>query len=355
MKIGFNRSNLKRVLYWFVILLVLAVLVLWFTRNMIANTLLENAIAKITAKSNKAGVELVELRTGEMQIPSPFRATMQNVETQFDVGKKNQKQLRSEFEATEVEVTAAGVFPPKVRVKINDFSVKFHEEDLPRDFPFDVFYQGTFESAPMPLLNPEQGLLDALSRLRTLFAENSVDADCNFSGYVSVVADREKMDALIYTEELPSGEKRLRFKKQDLESIIKKADVRIGDDMVNILSEYPLRAPLILAISKKAKESAKAKKARDASYPDDAFRHIQSSYHLTKAFGAEFAKRITDSHETLAGNTVNERLMDYHNNAVARQLVEEKVKEQELEKIILTDPRVIRDPNEVPNFKKLLK
>jgi hypothetical protein len=108
-----------------------------------------------------------------------------------------------------------------------------------------------------------------------------------------------------------------------------------------------------MLITKKAQKVSKEAKAQDPSFPEDAYRHVTWSYLLAKTFGADFAKRITDSHETLDGNTENERLMDYHNNAVAREFAATGVKEAALRQLVLESPRVIRSPEEVEGVSNL--
>ena len=352
-----SKSKISKKLVTFVgVSLFLLVCVIWFSRHAIANAVIDEALVKVAAKSKKVGIELVDMNSGEIEIASPLEAQVQNLKTDFDIGVRNEDKIRSRFESQNVEVTAAGIFPPMVRVRLQDFSLKFHPEDVPADFPFEGFRSGSFISAPLPVLDPEQAIRNTLGRLESLFDENEVKADFNFSGYVTVhVKKDESIAALLYTENLGDGVRRLRFRRKDLEKIVEKANFRVSDGMLDILSEYPLRAPVLVAISHKAKKDAELKKKQDAHYPDDAFRHITWSYNLTKTFGPEFAKQVTDSHETLDGNTPSERLMDFHNNAVARNLVAEGLKSDALEQIILSDPRVIRNPNEVTGFNGLLK
>ncbi|MFD2158273.1 DUF6973 domain-containing protein [Rubritalea tangerina] len=311
----------------------------------------DRVVAKVAEKSKKAGVELVGLEGGAIQIPSPFEARSQGVVSEFDIGITNKDKVRSRIEAQAVEVTAAGIFPPKIRVQVQDFSVVLHSEDVPEDFPFGGFRSGSFMSAPMSLLSPESALRESYGRLEALFDENEVDADFNFSGYVSVpVGGDVTVDALLYTERLDNGKRALRFKVEDLEQIRDKAQLNVSDAMLEILATYPLRAPVIMYLSDDARKRAKEKKVANSQFPEDAYRHVNWSYELTKVFGGGFAKLVTDAHETLDGNTKQERLMDYHNNAVAREFALSGVARNQLEKLILNDPRVIRSPDEVDGY-----
>ncbi|WP_018968713.1 DUF6973 domain-containing protein [Rubritalea marina] len=329
---------------------------LWIARHSIVNTVIDRGLVKVTSLAANYQVELKDLDSGPMHIPTPFDMNVQDLRSEFDIGFNNRDKIRSRFEADKVELMIERILPPVARFTIEGFSLKLHPDDMPDDFPFDHFNSGVFLSQPIPVSTPKQSVKAAYAQLLELFTRNKVDADFNFSGNVAVPVKRgELVDVLLYTEKLKDGARRLRFKREDLEKLAAKSDVRLSSDTLDILSDFPLRVPFIMLITHDAKSSAATMRQGNKAYPEDAHRHITWSYHLTKEFGPAFAKRVTDSHETLDGNTPNERKMDYHNNAVARELVAEGVRAEQLSDIILNDPRVIRDPNEVPKRSKLLR
>lgn len=329
---------------------------LWVFRHAIANALIDEALVKAESLMKKVDIELVDLESGPVEIPSPMLARVANLRTDFDVGVTNRDKLRSRIEVGLMEVHVAGVFPPQARLVVDDFSLQFHPDDVPPDFPFDRFHDGRFMSSKIPVLDPQHAMRRSLDRLATLFTENEVAADFEFSGRVSInTGPNGVADARLYTERLDDGKNRLRFDLDDLKAVATQAKVRISNDMLAILSEYPLRVPVIMVVTSQAKHESEARKAADPQFPEDAWRHVTWSYDLTSEFGPEFAKRITDAHETLDGNTPDERAMDYHNNAVARALVERGVPRDQLERIILSDGRVIRSPSEVAGREGLMR
>jgi hypothetical protein len=85
-------------------------------------------------------------------------------------------------------------------------------------------------------------------------------------------------------------------------------------------------------------------KARDDSFPYDAYKHIYLSYHLTMAFGPDFARELTDAHETIPNNTAAERKMDFINNEIGRNYALSGISPDYLLQRLLSDPQVIRDP-----------
>lgn len=334
--------------------LLAALFCLWSSRNIIAESLLRKSVAVVEKKSHELGVELSNIKSGQIRVSPTLEVTVPKVVAEFDLRERNNDDLRSKVEIEELSVTP--VLPASARLDMRSFSIQFHPDDLSPKFPFESFHDARFQSSVLPVTNPQEALNLSLGRVKTLFAENEVTADFNLFGTVQLEGrSGEKEDALLYTEDAGDGKKRLRFKLEDLQRIAEKGNVRVGEDTLRVISEYPLRAPVIMMITKKAQKISKEAKKLDPSFPEDAYRHVTWSYLLAKTFDAAFAKRITDSHETLDGNTENERLMDYHNNAVARQFVAEGIKEEQIRQLVLESSRVIRSPEEVPVRAELLR
>ncbi|MGE9270125.1 MAG: DUF6973 domain-containing protein [Verrucomicrobiales bacterium] len=348
------RRGLARVSLAAAVTLLLGVAVLWLLRHAIANAFVDEALGAIAGKAEGVGIHLVDLQSEPVEIPTPFEVRMPEVRSEFDLGPSNRNQLRSDFSAGLIRGTVAGVFPPKARLHVEDFSLKFHEEDLPEDFPFDSFHDGEFHSSPLPVSDPNQAVDHMLAKLKELFRKNEVEGDFDFSGDVSIhLGPVGSVDARLFTEDASDGFRRLRFDRDDLVSIAKQAGVVLADEELDLLSKYPLRAPLLVLIANHAKQLSKQEAEADPSFPEDAYRHVLWSYQLTKAFGPAFAQKVTDAHETLPNNTEDERAMDYHNNATARQFALDGVPAAELRQKVLQDPQVIRDPAELSSTEPL--
>ncbi|MFC5050220.1 DUF6973 domain-containing protein [Rubritalea spongiae] len=327
---------------------------LWASRNLIAESLMDDVVHAVEAKSHKVGVKLSSVESGQVRVSPGLEVTIPKVVAEFDLKESNKDQLRSNIEIEELSVKPAML--ARARVDARNFEIQFHSEDLPPKFPFKSFSNGRYQSSALSVVNAQEAIKLVLERLKILFTENEVEADFNFFGTVQLEGrEGEREDALLYTEDAGGGKKRLRFKLEDLQRIAKKANLHVGEDTLRVISEYPLRAPLIILLTRRAQEVSKAAKKEDSSFPEDAYRHVTWSFLLTKNFGEAFAKRITDSHETLDGNSPNERLMDYHNNAVAREFAVSGVKESEIRELVLVSPRVIRSPDEVAGYSELLR
>ena len=78
--------------------------------------------------------------------------------------------------------------------------------------------------------------------------------------------------------------------------------------------------------------------------PEGSYRHILWNYLLTRQFGAEFAKKVTDAHEIgdREGESDAIHRVDFHNNAIGIRYALEGIPEAEVL------PRVLSDRNVVP-------
>ena len=121
----------------------------------------------------------------------------------------------------------------------------------------------------------------------------------------------------------------------------------LADDLTDaeatLISHHPFRVPTLLRIMNDARtESERYKNVK--AVPEDAYRHVLWSYLLTREYGPEFAKKITDAHEE--GDDTNaeaEHQMDYNNNTVGRQYAAAGYKRSEVLEYLLQDPKVIRE------------
>ena len=105
----------------------------------------------------------------------------------------------------------------------------------------------------------------------------------------------------------------------------------------------------MIRITRDAKNKSVAYRKADRSFPEDAFRHVYWSYHLTRQLGPEIAKQITDAHETAPGNTSQERSMDYHNNEVGRDLANTNLSENQIRILVLGSENIVRHPSQAPD------
>lgn len=184
--------------------------------------------------------------------------------------------------------------------------------------------------------------------LLSLVRSGSTSLPLSFSAISAFRLNGEMVKAALEIERHGS-ESRLTMNRESLQILSWLLMEKLTDPEVELLSHNPLKAPRLLQIRDDAQETANKAHQERADIPEDAYRHVLWSYLLTKAYGQEFAKEVTDAHEQgVTDNSAAEHQMDYTNNAVGRGYARRDYKRADLVNLLLRDPAVIRDPNGLP-------
>ena len=329
-------------------------LVVWGVASVAVPKVLERMLPRLAGNARGAGIALEELEFERIQLsPSLLRLSISNVNAMFNLKPDDRHQVRSRFDAVETIVYLNRPLQRRGGVIFDNFEVVFDPEDRPRRLPFNGFSKGYVHIHSLPLARPRQAVEEILQGLEELFLNNELVGDFEFNGEVLVRVDETTIPALVYTERQGSLF-RLRFSKPDVIKIAEASDVELSDDQVEIISLYPIRVPELIRITDEARDFSK-QEFSDQPWLADALRHVSWSYLLTREFGADFAKQVTDAHEMNPGNTPNEHLMDYNNNAVGRIFAEDGVSFEELPLHVLAHDDIVRKPEEVDSRSNLLR
>ncbi len=342
---------------WTVRLLVVVLLgwaVLWVVLQLTADRLLDRAVERLVARATAAGIEIDAVEHGGVRVsPLLAGATVREVRLRFDLHPGDSQKLRSALSVESLHILLTKPLSLRGRVRAEGFTLQFHSVDLPKEVPFDRFEDGRISLHGLPLGNPRAAIKETLNGLRELFSRNESAGPFEFEGTVEVEVDGASVPARLFTER--HGRRfRLRFDPDDIRALAAKSDIPLSGEQVEIISLYPLRVPVLLVLTARARSNARSAFPSD-NWKRDALSHIGWSYLLAGTFGSQFAKRVTDSYEALPGNTRNERLMDLHNNALGRRFAAQKVPFASLAAKVRSDPDVIRRPAEVPNRRELLR
>ena len=164
----------------------------------------------------------------------------------------------------------------------------------------------------------------------------------DFSAIASFTISNELVKALITSQRDPQSNYTLIVNKEFFKTIAWLMADDLTEAEAGLLSINPFKVPRLLEIMNSAKkESEKFKEKKEI--PEDAYRHVLWSYLLTREYGPEFSKMITDAHEQGDDtNTEAEHRMDYNNNDVGRQYALKLYKRDEILNRLLNDPNVIR-------------
>jgi hypothetical protein len=334
-------------------ILLLSVVVLWAVSAVatyrLAPRVIQDALPALEAALRPLGVGLSAVSFDDLRLaPSLTGLAVRNLRARLDLNPRDRIELASEVAVDRLDVSLNGIRPLAGRIQATGLEIRLDPADRPQHSPFDRVENGAFSMGNLPLTRLE-ALAEAMrAQLRDLFVENHAIGDVDFSGDVVLDIDGVSFWAHLYTER--QGEEfRLRFRASDIQNISDQTGMALVAEQIEIVSLYPLRAPAILLLTERARKLARLHEPDD-DWMQDAHRHVTWSFLLTQAFGPDFATQVTNAQERRPGNTPNERAMDYHNNAVGRQLVADRVALATLPARVRSDPSIIRHPDEVERF-----
>jgi hypothetical protein len=247
-----------------------------------------------------------------------------------------------------VDVRLTNPFTLSGSVRATGLEVALDPSDRLSGLPFERFGDAHLAVGNIPLANPRHAAEAIRNKLKALFLDNTAVGDVVFSGDVTIGVDALDLVAHLYTERFGDGF-RLRFRESDIQEISDRRRMGLVPEQIEIVSLYPLRAPVILLLTDQARTLAVTHEPDDI-WLQDAHRHVTWSFLLTRSFGPAFASAVTDAQEMRPGNTPNERAMDFHNNAVGRKLYAAGIAPAALPRRIREDPEIIRHPDEVDSF-----
>jgi len=209
---------------------------------------------------------------------------------------------------------------------------KIHGDYFFTIFPFDSFH---------PLI----GVKSVISEIKKFAGTGRTNVPVDFFGTIAFSMMGNDFLANLRIENR-GKENVLVMNRGDVKKMASYFDDKVITDAdIDVIAQNPLIAVKLLHIKNKARTTAMKSHENDPSIPEDAYRHVLWSYLLTKEFGEEFAKAVTDAHEEgLTGNTEAESQMDYKNNEVGREYALKGINESVIIDLVRNDLLVIRQP-----------
>ncbi|WP_200389205.1 DUF6973 domain-containing protein [Thiocapsa imhoffii] len=339
----------SRILFTSVLLLMTLWGSLWGGASMLAPSLIERAVPVVQARLEQAGVGIDDLLVSSIQI-SPWLTAIElhDLAVRIDLTHRDQRTWSLEVEISRLDLQLTRLLERRGDVQVSGMALQFIEPNPLPDLPFDRFTNAELRVTGLPLADPGQTAEVFRHKLKELFFENKALGDVRFSGDVTLRIDEDEMVAHLYSEPVGEGF-RLRFRESDIRDISESKGLALVPEQIEIVSLYPLRAPVILVLTDQARALAKRHEPNDV-WLRDALRHVAWSYSLTQTFGPDFAILVTDAQEMRPGNTPDERTMDFHNNAVGRHFAAAQIPFGSLPMRVREDPEIIRHPDEVAHF-----
>jgi len=321
----------------------------WSLTSALLPSLAREALPTLQARLEPLGIGISDIAFSGLWI-SPWLngLVLSDLEARLDLNPRDRRQVHSRLDITTLEVQLTDPLRLRGAVQATGLEVRLDPIDRPPQLPFDRFSKARVAIGDLPLGDPRQAANAIREKLKALFSENHATGEVEFSGEVILEVDGAAQIAKLYTERMGQTFK-LRFREEDIRAITQAKGMGLEPEQVEIVSLYPLRAPLILSLTDEARALA-IRHAPDDVWLQDAMRHVIWSFLLTRNFGSEFATKVTDAQELRPGNTPNERAMDFHNNAIGRRFISENVSLNSLPRRVRSDTDVIRHPDEVEDF-----
>ncbi|RLD23094.1 MAG: hypothetical protein DRI71_06215 [Bacteroidetes bacterium] len=338
---------MKRFLKLFLVLIIIT-LVGYFSGNYILTRVSHKYVAELKSKLEAKGLFFEELSYKDISIRSLRSVSINNVNLTFTLDKEiyGRKSFHSSFHAQNIIINLVSIQEAKVTFSLNNFSLHVEPGESSERKTFGEFEEAHFTcTIPISLRTPETSAKDVLLQVENLFQQNKA-IGLSLSGIAKISIGEERVKLAVKTVEKRDSVY-LHFNQTDILQAAKTFDIELAEKEAEVIANHPSLVPAMIRITGDARQKSRAYRSRDKSFPEDAFRHVYWSYHLTREFGFTLAKQITDAHETAPGNTAKERAMDFHNNEIARELAKGNLSEAQIVNLVLTSNNIIRHPSEV--------
>ena len=346
-------SRFKKILRYLLLLLLILVVVLFFVGNAILNSASQKAMRVLARRGKTHGLEINEPRFESARLSGFRSASCTDVQTELRFPKSKTLDPRRLFDVRvdRMEAWLTG----RSEVTIAAHGIAIDSNDVPPEEGDNALAESdsTGESVAvdtlqvcldLALLDPIPGLESALPELVSLAVSGSTRLALETKGVIEFSLKSKPAVVHFHTLPGPRGT-HLVLNPEDLRPLSERFQEELTDAEIELISEVPLRTARLLRIKDDAESTAQRAFDQDDQVPQDAYRHVLWSFLLTKAYGTDFARRLTDAHEEGdTGNTPAEREMDYHNNAVGRRYFKQKVARKAILARVQSESDVIREP-----------
>jgi len=324
-------------------------LIAYFSANYILKKLAIKAVSELKPRLEQKGIIIENFSYANVLLTSYNSCRITNIDMDFYLNKKlfGEESFKAHFSSKSISIRFADFNNPSFFFSFRDFSLFLEPEENKTNRPFGKLEHGYLKSRiPLYLKNPEESAREILAEVKSLFRENKTPMDLEIVAEVFLGLGEKEAKVRLYTERVKS-QTFLKFNDKDILKAAKEFDLELAEKEAEIIANYPSKVPAMIKITRDAKRLSEIEKSKNISFPEDAYKHIYWSYHLTRTFGPDLAKEITDAHETIPNNTENERKMDFHNNAIGIKYASENISTNELKNRIINSPEIIRHPDEV--------
>jgi hypothetical protein len=322
----------------------------YFAGNYFLTKVSKKYLVELREKLEAKGLFFKDLSYKDITISSIRSASINDVHVNFKLDKEiyGRKSFESTFQAESIGLKLFSLSDLSFTFSISEFSILIEPSVTSSKQTFGEFEEANLSTnIPINLRSPEASSKLVLEQVQNLFALNKA-VGLDMKGLAKITIDQA--EATLGVKTVAYGDSvRLQFNQKDVANTSALFNIELTDQEAEVISNHPSMVPNMIRITRDAKNKSVAYRKADRSFPEDAFRHVYWSYHLTRQLGPELAKQITDAHETAPGNTSQERSMDYHNNEVGRDLANTNLSENQIRVLVLGSENIVRQPSQAPD------
>ncbi|MDZ7606056.1 MAG: hypothetical protein U5K79_10825 [Cyclobacteriaceae bacterium] len=322
---------------------------IYFGANYILKKVAVKAVEYLQPRLEDEGIQIVNFDYRTVRLASYNQCNISDIDLDFRLNKEmfGKESFSANVKVKTLKIRFADFKRPSLFFEIADFSLFVVSDERSAGNPFGRLENAQISSRlPVYLKNPYESAKDVLAEVKALFRESKSHVDLNLSTTVYLGLDDKELGVRLFSFR-ENDTTYIRFNADDILLAAHSLELDMGQAEAEIIAAHPGKSPKLIKITRDAKRLSKLEIAQDNSFPEDAYKHIYWSYHLAREFGPELTKEITDAHETNPGNTRQERLMDFHNNEIGRGLAGEQLSEADLKELVLTSPKIIRNPLDI--------
>ncbi len=336
---------MKRLLKTTIALLILIALI-YVSANYVLKELAVKVVEELRPRLQEKGIMIEHFNYSNVRLNSYNSLAISKIDLEFYLKRSmyGKEAFDAQFESQSIIIRFADFNNPSFFFTFKDFSVFIKPDEENANKTFGKLENGYLKSRiPVYLKTPEASAREIIDEVKKLFQENKTAMDLVIQTDVFLGIDQKEVKVGLYTERKDDWTF-LKFNDNDILMAAKSFDLELTKKEAEIIANYPSKVPAMIKITRDAKRLSEAEKDKYKYFPEDAYRHIYWSYHLTREFGPELAKEITDAHETAPGNTKEERQMDFHNNEIGRLYAKESLSLDEIRRRVLQSNDVVRNP-----------
>ena len=318
----------------------------YFGANYVLKRLTAKAVVQLKPKLKEKGIVIEHFSYSKVRLNSFNSCAIMGIDLDFRLNKKmyGKDSYVAQFDAKSVTVRFADFNNPSFFFTFKDFSIYVEPDERKVKKTIGKLENGFLKSRiPLYLKDPEASAREIFAEVKTLFDESRSTINLDIQADVLLEIDDKEIEVGMFTER-KDDTTYLRFDANDIWKAAEIFELELGEKEAEIISKYPGKVPALIKITRDAKKFSHVEKSKNKQFPEDAFRHIYWSYNLTRELGPKLAKEITDAHETVPGNTPQEREMDYNNNAVGQKYASKSMDVEAIKDLVLHSEEVIKHP-----------